>query len=149
MRLERRAGTRGVDVVPLIDTVFLLLVIFLMMVLRMRVDEGLNVELPPVGEGTTARNAPDRGSLVIGVAGSGQVVVRGRPVPADALATALARCLEDVAPRTPVEIRGDRKAPHGVVMAVLAAVQNAGVRDIRFQVSPVYTATAIREGGVR
>ena len=149
MRLERRDGIRGVDVVPLIDTVFLLLVIFLMMVLRMRVDEGLNVELPPVGEGTTTQNAPDSRTLVIGVAGSGLVVVRGRPLPADTLDRALAQCLKGLAPKTPVEIRGDRKAPHGVVMAVLAAVQNAGVRDIRFQVSPVYTATAIREGGVR
>jgi len=141
MRIDRRARGGGVDVVPLIDTVFLLLVIFLVMVLRMRVDEGLNVELPPVGRGAAAKAAKNPRSLVIGVARSGQVVIDGRAIPGDALGR-----LHRAAPAGRIEIRGDRKAPHGVVMAVLAAVQRAGIRDIRFQVSPVRAATAPREG---
>ena len=134
---------------PLIDTVFLLLVIFLVMVLRMRVDEGLNVELPPVGSGSRAKNPKESRSLIIGVAPSGQVVMNGRRVPGDSLGAEVKQALDGTSMRDSVEIRGDRKAPHGVVMAVLAAVQSAGVRDIRFQVSPVYMATAIRERGVR
>jgi len=138
-----------VDVVPLIDTVFLLLVIFLVMVLRMRVDEGLNVELPPVGNGTRAKAPEHRDALVIGVARSGQVVIGGRTIAGDTIEREVRRRLKGARTPTPVEIRGDRQAPHGVVMAVLAAVQGAGVRDIRFQVSPVYAATAIRKDGSR
>ncbi|MBN2489850.1 MAG: biopolymer transporter ExbD [Planctomycetes bacterium] len=137
MRIERRAPSRGVDVVPLIDTVFLLLVIFLVMVLRMRVDEGLHVELPPVGGEAGAAAADDAGKLVIGVDPAGEVVVRGRSVARSALAAELAHVLSSARPQETVEIRGDREAPHGAVMAVLAAVQGAGIRDIRFQVAPV------------
>jgi biopolymer transport protein ExbD len=149
MRIDRGGRGRGVDVVPLIDTVFLLLVIFLVMVLRMRVDEGLNVELPPVGHGTPAKSPEDRSALVIGVARSGQVVIGGRTIPGDTIHREVRQQLNGAGSRATVEIRGDRQAPHGVVMTVLAAVQGAGVRDIRFQVSPVYAATAIREDGSR
>jgi len=149
MRIERRAHGRGVDVVPLIDTVFLLLVIFLVMVLRMRVDEGLNVELPPVGGEAGAKTREDATRLVIGVSRSGEVVVRGRPVPRSTLAEAIGRELAGAEPGASVEIRGDRQAPHGVVMAVLAAVQGAGARDIRFQVASVHSAARIRRDGTR
>lgn len=140
MRIERKTERRGVDVVPLIDTVFLLLVIFLVMVLRMRVDEGLSVELPSVDKGAGATTAPTATGdlIVIAVAHGGEIVVDGRTVEAAAV-TDLLRGSANAPPgqKRPVEIRGDRRAPHGAVMAVLAAVQSAGVRDIRFQVNPV------------
>lgn len=152
MRIERKTNPRGVDVVPLIDTVFLLLVIFLVMVLRMRVDEGLSVELPPVesGAGAEAAPTPAKNLLVIAVARGGDIVIDGRIVAAAALADLVRGhgvadgAGADRGKKRPVEIRGDRRAPHGAVMAVLAAVQAAGVRDIRFQVTPVQAAAAIR-----
>lgn len=129
MRVERAQASRGVDVVPLIDTVFLLLVIFLMMVLRMRADDGLEVELPPVGRGGASAPA-DASVVVIGVTRAGTVLLDGAPRQVADLGAVLGR------DASCVEIRGDRRAPHGVVMAVLSAVQRAGVRDIRFGVSP-------------
>ncbi len=136
MRVKRATRSRSVDVVPLIDTVFLLLVIFLMMVLRMRADDGLEVELPPVGR-SVATATDDAPIVVIGVTRGGAIAVDGETC---ALADVARAVGADV---SRVEIRGDRRAPHGVVMAVLNTVQTAGIRDIRFGVSPG------QEGGTR
>jgi biopolymer transport protein TolR len=116
---------RGADIemVPLIDTFFLLLAFFISSVLSMSVLKGLPLELPSA---RSAERLKPEDLLVITVANDGQVQLDGTAVTLKELET---RLQADTDPSTlRVAVRADRSVPTGQLVKVLSAVQGAGVR---------------------
>ena len=135
---ERRVGrlASSVELTPLIDVVFLLLIFF--MVSTSFADSSdsadggapaaqLGVELAAGGD--EAETADGEPRIAVTIRASGEIAVDGQPAAGDgseALAAALA-----AAPDARVVIAADGAARHDAVVRVLGAAARAGGRDVR------------------
>lgn len=120
---ERRAR---IEIVPLIDVVFLLLVFFIYAMLSMTVHRGLKIDLPRT-EGSIEKQNP----VVITIDRENAIWLDGQP-------SDISRAVADSARMTldgqrAVIISGDRQADLGVAIELLAAIRNAGVSAVSFQ----------------
>ena len=116
-----------IEIVPLIDVVFLLLVFFIYAMLSMTVYRGLRVSLPQ-GVGQTE----DLETLVIAIAEDNTLWIDQTPVTlAEAVTRAQVRMTD--AP-LPVLISGDRQADLGVSIELLSALRQGGIESVSFQV---------------
>ena len=116
-----------IEIVPLIDVVFLLLVFFIYAMLSMTVYRGLRVSLPRAAGETESME-----TLVIAIGADNVLWVDETPVSLpEAVALAKARVTEE---SQPVLISGDRSADLGVSIELLSALREAGVESVSFQV---------------
>lgn len=121
---DRRAR---IEIVPLIDVVFLLLVFFIYAMLSMTVYRGLRVSLPQASGETENME-----TLIIAIGADNALWVDETPVSLpEAVALAKARVTD---PSQPVLITGDREADLGVSIELLSALRGAGVDSVSFQV---------------
>ncbi|MBI4355561.1 MAG: biopolymer transporter ExbD [Candidatus Omnitrophica bacterium] len=118
-----------IEMVPLIDMFFLLLVFFIFGVFSMTMQQGLLVELPTA---QTAVAVTDEETLTISLTAEGGLFVNRQPVPLAQLPATL-RQRETRLPDPVVTINADRRVPHGTVMAVLDAVRQASLQRVSFQ----------------
>ena len=118
-----------VEMVSLMDVMFLVLVFFVYSVFNMAVHHGLKVDLP------AAAGALEKGErAVVTIDAQDALQLNGRPLSQDDLVEAVRR-LVDVRKETPVLISADRKASMGVGIELLARLKAAGVEKASFQVS--------------
>ena len=127
-RARRRAAV-DINMTPLIDIVFILLIFFLMTSTFIR-DSGFKVELPSA----SAENADDIfDALVVQITSRGEIVIQGKTTDADGLATELTQLKESLEAKsqTPtLMVQADEDAPHGVVVQVLDTAQVVGLTDL-------------------
>ena len=125
MRLPPRPARRArIEMVPLIDTVFLLLVFFIYAMLSMTVHRGVKVELPRAG-----RPRPElEEHVVVSIKADGSLFVNRRPVEEEALVSAVREALAG-APSRLVVVDGDRSAALGTGVRVLERLSR--IEDIR------------------
>lgn len=117
-----------IEMLPLIDVVFLLLVFFIYAMLSMSVHRGLKVELPAA---STAR-ADQREYISITLTEDNTVYLDKEQVTLDILAD---RVLEhmDGDKGMPVFINGDSRSDLGTAIQVLDLLRRAGVREVCFE----------------
>ena len=128
MQVDSGFGSRRarIEMVALIDVVFLLLVFFIYAMLSMTVFRGLELNLPR-GEGK-----PQAEAVVVTLDRDNRFFAAGRPLePEQAAAWVMS---EHARSGLPVLIRGDRKADFGVALELLADLQAAGLEAVSFQV---------------
>ena len=117
-----------VEMLPLIDVVFLLLVFFIYAMLSMVVHRGLIVELP---EASTAQ--VDRKDYVsITITKDNTVFVGDKPV---ALSGLIDEVMAHAGGKTDVSvfINGDRKADLGIAIRVLDLLRAEGIAEVSFE----------------
>lgn len=139
MRFSRpgsAARTLAIDMTPMIDIVFQLLIFFLVTSHMVEVAR-TEVELPRE-KGEEGRSEELSG-LVVNVLADGRLLVGDEERSLDGLAE-LARRLgdasgDDAASRRPL-VRADRNAPAETLNAVMATLEKAGARSIRLATSP-------------
>jgi biopolymer transport protein ExbD len=112
-----------IEIVPMIDIMFFLLVFFVMITLRMIPATGIASQLPHSG---TAEQMP-RPSVVVTLRQDGSVVVDDKPSSLEELTKRLAA--GDVA-KTSVTIAGAASASVQQLMGVIDACRTAGVTQI-------------------
>ena len=117
-----------IEMLPLIDIVFLLLVVFIYAMLSMAVHKGLAVTLP---DSATAR-ADRQTVLAITVKADGAVFVNKRPVALDALTEELKR-ISPAQRETGVLLFADRNLAYQYLFKVLDRVKQAGLNRISLQ----------------
>ena len=118
-----------VELVSLMDVMFLVLVFFVYSIFDMAVHHGLKVDLP------AAAGALERGErMVVTIDEKDAFQLNGRPLSQDDLVAEVRR-LVSVRKETPVLIAGDRKASLGVGIELLARLKAAGVEKASFQVN--------------
>lgn len=131
MHLETGYENRGarLEMIPLMDVVFLLLVYFVYAIFTMSTHHGIRVDLPRAG-GTGLKDAP----LVITLTRTGLMQLDGEERDRETLLReAVARHRET---GCPVLISADRAVPLGTGIELLGQLQNAGIETVTFQVSP-------------
>jgi biopolymer transport protein ExbD len=129
-RVEPRRAR--IEIVPMIDVVFFLLVFFMMASLSMAVYGGLPVNLPRAATGQVA--AAETASVTVNR--EGHAFLNREPVPLAGL-EARARALLQENPSLAVVINADGEAAHRHVVAVLDALRLAGVSRMAIAVTPV------------
>lgn len=123
---ERRRAR--VEMIPLIDIVFLLLVFFIYAMLSMVVHRGVKVTLP----GASTAQIDRRDYVGITIDANNTIYFGERKVTADelpALVKAALRQKGDV----PVFVSGDVHAGLGVAIHVLDLLRGAGVKQVSFE----------------
>jgi biopolymer transport protein ExbD len=132
MILRRRERRRArIEIIPMIDVVFFLLVFFMMASLSMTVYRGLPVNLPRAATGTT----PPAETAAITVAQDGQAYLDREPVTRAALGERLRR-LVGANPSVAIIITADEAVAHGRVVDVLDEVRGAGVTRMAIAIRP-------------
>ncbi len=118
-----------VELVSLMDVMFLVLVFFVYSIFDMAVHRGLKVDLP------TTTGVLEKGErAVVTINAQDALQLNGRPLPQDDLVEEVKR-LVTLRKETPVLISGDRKASLGAGIELLARLKAAGVEKASFQVS--------------
>ena len=126
--MSRRRGRKlmgEINVVPYIDVMLVLLVIF--MVTAPLLTPGVKVDLPQAA--ASAVDNPDRETLVVTVDRKGKLFLDEREIGAEALQAKVAAILR-VRPQTPVLIRGDRQAAYNEVVQTMVLLQAAGAPSV-------------------
>jgi len=120
---QRDAGP-SVELTPIIDMVFLLLIFFLVATTYQQAERETRIALP---EAEAA--GPISGALreiVINVDDTGAIIVGGRASTLEELRAIVGRAVENN-PDQKVSVRGDRDAPYGSVARVLDVCKAAGI----------------------
>ncbi len=121
----RRKRISDINVVPYIDVMLVLLVIF--MITAPLLTPGVKVELPKAA--AQAVDNPDRETLVVTVDRRGKLFLDDREIGTQELQSKVAAIMR-VRPQTPVLIRGDRQAAYNDIMQAMVLLQTAGVPSV-------------------
>ncbi|MEO0652878.1 MAG: biopolymer transporter ExbD [Planctomycetota bacterium] len=116
----------ALNLAPMIDVVFLLLVFFMVATTFVDPERSLDLELPPAESGAEPRELPDE--LMIEVRRDGTTSIAGTPYDADGLRAELERVAR-IEASTPVSIRGDRAVEYWRVVSVLDLCHGVGLTD--------------------
>jgi biopolymer transport protein TolR len=122
---HRRKRIAEINVVPYIDVMLVLLVIF--MVTAPLLTPGVKVDLPQAA--ASAVDNPDNETLIVTVDRRGKLFLDDHEMGADALQTKVAAILR-VRPKTPVLVRGDREARYNDVIQAMVLLQAAGAPSV-------------------
>jgi biopolymer transport protein ExbD len=115
-----------VEMLPLIDVVFLLLVFFIYAMLSMVVHHGMKIDLPSAGSVSLEKED----YIAITIDADNRLFLNKEPVEADGLA---ARVLALRGGETkPVFIDGDQKADLGLAIGLLDDLKKAGIEEVSF-----------------
>ncbi len=129
MRLlnEEEPRTR-VEMTPIMDVIFLLLVFFVYSFMTMTIQRGLKVELPRA-EGTVQRGE----TIQLVLSPSDEILLDGRtPLTLETAVDAVALRFQTLG--VPVVVRADRQPHAGVALELLAALRAKGVSKVTYQV---------------
>ena len=132
MRISpRRREELDINITPLIDVVFLLL-IFFMVSTTFEHESELGIELPE----TSVTAEPTRQQILeVSVDGKGRFYVDGRPLVNTQIGTliqAMQQRVKELGDNPPVVVSADGNAPHQSVMTVMDAAQQIGLARLRF-----------------
>ncbi len=118
---------------PMIDIVFLLLIFFIVTWQVTRSETELSVSVPTAQEG--AEPERQQGEIVISVLAEGTIRVEGITVNLDQLLTKLSEIAKQHE-NQPVRIRGDGKVEYQRIVEVIDTCQKAGIWNISFATQP-------------
>ncbi|WFM73193.1 protein TolR [Halomonas sp. CKK8] len=126
----RRKPMGEINVVPFIDVMLVLLVIF--MITAPMLTQGVQVDLPQVSS-EPIEETEDRDPIIVSVDRDGQYYISlgddETPVSLDEVSERVIILL-DRQPGTPVMVRGDRNVPYGQVVTLMSTLQTAGVSNV-------------------
>jgi len=115
-----------IEIVALIDVVFLLLVFFIYAMLSLTVLRGVDVNLP------RTEGALQDSSIIVTLDKDNNFILNDRIVGLD---EAINRILAETAEKKlPVLIRGDREAHLGLAIELLERLRDGGLSSVSFQV---------------
>ena len=121
---RRRKSIEVIDMIPMIDMVFLLL-IFFALTSTFEIQRVLEMTLP---EAASGQKLAEEKTLTLFVKADSRVMLEDRPVDMEDLKARL-REASAQGPLT-VVVRGDAQAPHGSVVHVMDIAKSAGVDKI-------------------
>lgn len=123
-RRRRRRQMADINVTPMVDVMLVLLVVF--MVTAPLLTTGVAVDLPK--SDSSALPGQDE-PLSVTIAGDGRIYLQESGIELDQLGPRLLAITERK-PETRVFVRGDRSVDYGQVMAVVGAINRAGITKV-------------------
>ena len=136
--LQKRKLMAEINVVPYIDVMLVLLIIF--MVTAPLLTQGIKVELPKSGA-EPIPDVPNHPPLVLSVDAEGNLYLNigddeDEPSSSTKIVQ-LTRALLNERPDTPVLVKADRAVPYGNVVGAMVLLQQAGADSIGFVTDPL------------
>ncbi len=138
--VHKRKLMGEINVVPYIDVMLVLLVIF--MVTAPLLTQGVEVELPKAGAAPIEQVA-DTTPLVLSVDADGNLYLdvgddEEEPLGAGAIVERVGIVLRNQ-PETPVLVKADRNVPYGNVVGAMVLLQRGGADKVGFVTDPLDT----------
>ena len=138
--MQKRKLMGEINVVPYIDVMLVLLVIF--MVTAPLLTQGIEVELPKAGA-ETIDDVPNHPPLVISIDAEGNLYVNvgdneDEPVSGKEVVARVGAVLRN-RPDTPILVKADRSVPYGNVIGAIVLLQQGGAETIGFVTDPLDT----------
>ncbi|MFP4161691.1 MAG: protein TolR [Ectothiorhodospira sp.] len=140
-RRGRRPGRRGmsqINVVPFIDVMLVLLIIF--MVTAPLLHQGVEVDLPKARAEPLEEELQEDEPIVVTVSREGVMTLnQGSAADTPLRHGALREAVSDLlsrSPETPVFVRGDRHVDYGAVMNAMVTLQAAGAPRVGLITDP-------------
>ncbi len=132
MNHNNRAPMADINVTPLVDVMLVLLIIF--MVTAPMMQQGTKVTVPEApGQPLDVKQEAE--TIVITVTAKNEILVGDKPVPYEELLDKIVQ-LKKEKPNLEVNLRGDTNASYGTVARIMAALTNAGVKDLGIITNP-------------
>ena len=127
--LRRSSKTEGINMAPLIDMVFILLIFFMVTTSFVK-ETGIDVQRP------TASTAvlKEKGNILIGVDANGHVFLERKQIDVRSVRAHIERCLAEN-PEGAVVIVADKASRTGVVIQVIDQCRLAGARNVSMAAS--------------
>lgn len=127
---KKRRAVSEINVVPYIDVMLVLLIIF--MITAPIVQQGIEVELPKVNANSLPPDQQEPVILTVSKTGDYYLNVGddlSKPLADDVVAQRVALILKQ-RPETPVLVRGDKEVDYGAVTTAMVLLQSAGVDKV-------------------
>lgn len=128
MIVKRTHETPGpiVDLTPVIDMVFMLLIFFLVATTFQQAEREMKIALPHASAaGPISLSLRE---IVVNVDATGRIVVNGRDLSVDRLKEMIADAVKDN-PEQKVTVRGDRAASYASIVQALDACKASGIQE--------------------
>lgn len=129
-RRKKRKPMAEINVVPYIDVMLVLLVIF--MITAPLLTQGVKVDLPQADAEPLPAEADDPVLISVNVDGEFFIDIgegKNQPVDRETLMTRVAAVLK-YRPKTPIMVKGDRNVDYGRVVEAMVLVQAAGAPSV-------------------
>lgn len=126
------AGTSSVNMTPMIDVVFLLIIFFLVSSHLAKQENQIELALPSAT--SALDDAAQRESLTVNVLADGQWQIGGVLVDSAAAAKRLRGRVMQTGQPVQLRIRSDRDVPYSRIEPLLRVATDAGIGDIVFSV---------------
>ena len=136
--LHKRKLMSEINVVPYIDVMLVLLVIF--MVTAPMLTQGISVELPKAGAEPIADIA-DHQPVVLSVDAAGNLYLdigdnEDEPISGAEVVNRVSIVIRNQ-PDTPILVKADRAVPYGNVVGAMVLLQRAGAKSVGFVTDPL------------
>ncbi len=130
MSRERRKPMSEINVVPYIDVMLVLLIIF--MITAPMLMQGVEVELPDAASDPIENQEDEPLIVSVKADGSYYVSLGGAPDRPEQLAVIRDKVgkILKAKPKTPVLVWGDEKVAYGTVVVLMSELQQAGAKNI-------------------
>ena len=138
--LQKRKLMGEINVVPYIDVMLVLLVIF--MVTAPLLTQGIEVDLPKAAA-EPIQDVPNTPPLVLSVDKEGNLYINvgddeDKPTTGEEVIRRVGIVLR-TSPETPILVKADRSVPYGNVVGAMVVLQQGGAESIGFVTDPLDT----------
>lgn len=120
------AETPRIELTPIIDMVFLLLIFFLVATTFHQTEREMQIALPEAASSQALTVALRE--IVINVDAEGEIILNGRNVSAAELGATITRAVESN-PEQKVTVRGDRNTVYASIVSVLDVCRTSGIQE--------------------
>ena len=138
--MRKRKLMSEINVVPYIDVMLVLLVIF--MVTAPMLTQGIKVDLPKANS-EPIDDVPNHQPLVLSVDAEGNLYINvgddeDQPASGKEVIARVGAVLRN-RPETPILVKADRAVPYGYVVGAMVVLQQGGAKHIGFVTDPLDT----------
>lgn len=122
---EEDGPIAAINVIPLVDVVLVLLIIFMVTTVFTR-DSNMKLDLPEASTPNVQKRAPKE--ITVLIEKTERILVEGQPVPREKVADKIRSFINPKSTqKTVIVLRGDKTVAYGVIMPVLEEISHTGI----------------------
>ena len=122
---RRKSSDVLLELTPLIDVIFLLLIFFMVSTTFVDVNTGINIKLPE----STVQEVVKSSEIIISLSANKVIFIQNNKVTLDEFERELKKTLEEEK-KTNVIIKGDEGLDYGFVVKIMTMCKNAGATEL-------------------